>query len=290
MGGRRCAAVALVVLTAGCAASADPGADAPSSAVTATTSLSAGPTVPPVPGIEAEAVRQRTDEAIGNQVQVRITNTGEDPFTVTSVALDSPGFAPVPPRQASTEFTPGRTIDLPVTFGEPRCEVAAEPAAARLTVVRPDGSTEDLRVPLAAEIMTRIHGEECAVLALLEVVDVEVVDLVDDDEALLTDLRLSRRSGDEPVTVARVSRSVILDVTGEELPVELTGDQDELSTPLVFTSATCDPHALAETKKPYVFPLEVTVGDGEPVVMDLPVDDDLRAGLERLVNRVCLQD
>src|SRR5687767_2853047 len=106
MSGRRCAAVALVVLTAGCAASADPGADASSSAA-ATTSLSAGPTVPAVPGIEAEAVRQRTDEALGDQVQVRITNTGEDPYTVTSVALDSPGFAPVPPREASTEFPPG---------------------------------------------------------------------------------------------------------------------------------------------------------------------------------------
>ncbi len=288
MRGRRCAAVALAVLTAGCAASADPASGGPSSA-TATTSLSAGPTVPAVPGIEAEAVRQRTDEAIGDQVQVRITDTGDDPFTVTSVALDSPGFAPLPPREASTEFAPGQTIDLPVKFGEPRCDVAAEPAAARLTVVRPDGSTEDLRVPLAAEIMTRIHGEECAVLALLEVVDVEVVDLADEDDALVTQLRLTRRSGEEPVTVARVGRSVILDVTGEELPAELAGDEDELSTPLVFTSATCDPHALAETKKPYVFPLEVTVGDGESVIMDLPVDDELRAGLERLVDRVCLQ-
>ena len=290
MGARRRAAVALVALTAGCAASADSSSDVPPAVAPATTTLSAGPTVPAVPGIEAEAVRQRTDEAIGDQVQVRITDSGDEPFTVTSVALDSPGFVPVPPREAATVFSPGRTIDLPVKFGEPVCDVAAEPAAARLTVVRPDGSSEDLRVPLAAEIMTRIHAEECAVLAVLDVVDVEVVDLADEDDALTTQLRLTRRSGDEPVAVARVGRSVILDVTGEELPAELAGDEDELSTPLVFTSATCDPHALAETKKPYVFPLEVTVGDGEPVIMDLPVDDDLRAGLERLVDRVCLQD
>ena len=233
-------------------------------------------------------MRQRTDEAIGGQVQVRITDTGDEPFTVTSVALDSPGFAPVPAREASTEFAPGRTIDLPVKYGEPRCDVAAEPAGARLTVVRPDGSTEDLRVPLAAEIMTRIHEEECAVLALLEVVDVEVVDLADEDDALTGSLRLTRRAGHDAVSVARVGRSVILDVTADELPTEMAGDEDELSTPLVFTSATCDPHALAETKKPYVFPLEVTVGDGEPVTMDLPVDDELKARLEALVDRVCL--
>lgn len=282
MKGRRWAAAALVALAAGCAASADPAADAP-----ATTSLRTGPTVPAVPGIEAEAVRLRTDEAIGGQVQVRITATGEDPFTVTSVALDSPGFTPAPPREEVTEFAPGRTIDLPVQYGAPRCDTAAEPAAARLTVVRPDGSSEDLRVPLAAEIMTRIHGEECAVLALLEVVGVEVVDLIDEDEALTAQLRLTRRAGTEPVTVARMGGSVILDVTGEELPAEMAPDDDEVSTPVLFSSATCDSHALAETKKPYVFLLEVTVGDGEPVVMDLPVDDELRARLAALVNRVC---
>jgi hypothetical protein len=283
MGGRRCAAAALVALTTGCAASTDPASDAP-----ATTSLSAGPTVPAVPGIEAEAVRQRTDEAIGDQVQVRITATGDEPFTVTSVALASPGFAQVAPREATTEFAPGRVIDLPVKFGEPRCEVAAEPAAAALTVVRPDGSVEDLLVPLSAEILTRIHEEECAVLAVLQVVDVQVVDLADEDDALTGALRLTRGEGDEPVSVARVSGSVILDVTAEELPTEMAGNDDELSTPVVFTSATCDPHALAETKKPYVFPLEVTVGDGDPVVMDLPVHDELRARLAALVDRVCL--
>lgn len=281
---RRGAAVLLVAFTAGCANSAEPGAEA----TAATTSLSSGPTIPAVPGIEAEAVRQRTDEAIGGQVQIRITATGDEPFTVTSVALDAPGFAPMPPRAVTTEFAPGRVIDLPVTYGSPRCNVAAEPAAARLTVVRPDGSSEDLRVPLAAEIMTRIHEEECAVLALLRVVDVSVVDLVDEDDALTGSLRLTRRDGDEPVRVARVEGSVILDVTGEELPVEMTGDGEELSTPVVFTSARCDPHALAETKKPYVFPLEVTVGAGDPVVLELPVSEDLKARLEFLIERVCL--
>ncbi len=284
MRGRWSAAVALVVLTAGCATSSG------SQTSRATTSLSAGPTVPAVPGIEAEAVRLRTDEAIGGQVQVRITDTGEEPFTVTAVALDSPGFVALPLREAATEFAPGQTIDLPVTYGEPRCDVAAEPAAARVTVVRPDGSSEDLRVPLAAEIMTRIHQEECAVLAVADVVTIEVAGLADDGDALTGEIRLTRRSGEDPVTVARVGRSVIIDVTADELPVEMAAGDEAFATPVVFTSATCDPHALAETKKPYVFPLEVTVGDGDPVVTDLPVDDGLRARLVALVDRVCLPD
>lgn len=271
------ALVALVV--AGCGGPTAESSPAPSS--------EAAPTIPAVSGIEAEAVRLRTDEPLGDQVQVRITDTGEEPFTVTAVALDSPGFAPLPPREVSTEYAPGRTIDLPMRFGAPRCDVPAEPAAARLTVVRPDGSTEDLRVPLAAEILTRIHGEDCAVLALAEVVTVEVTGLLDGDDAVTADLAVTRRSGDEPVTVTRVGRSVLIDVAVRELPLELPDDGDEARTPVVFTPATCEPHVLAETKKPFVFPVEVTVGDDDPVVMDLPVDEALRRGLQRLVERVC---
>jgi len=273
--------VGLTVLAAGCAASAEP-TGAPST-------TSAGPTIPAVPGIETEAVRLRTDEAVGGQVQMRITATGEEPFTVSSVALDSPGFEPVAPRETSTEFAPGRVIDLPVQYGEPRCDVAAEPAAARLTVVRPDGRTEDLRVPLAAEIMTRIHEEECAVLALLGVVSVEVVGLADEDEAVTGEIRVARRAGIEPVGVERVGRSVLIEVAAPDLPMTLAEGEDELSTPVVFTSASCEPHVLAETKKPYVFPVEIVVGEDERVVVDLPVDEDLRAHLVALVDRVCLQ-
>jgi hypothetical protein len=284
--GRCLAAVALTALAAGCAASADPTANSSSSTASST---SAGPTIPAVPGIEAEAVRQRTDEAIGGQVQVRITATGDEPFTVTSVALDSPGFEPVAPRGTSTEFAPGRVIDLPVKYGEPRCDVAAEPATARLTVVRPGGRAEDVVAPLAAEIMTRIHDEECAVLALLEVVSVEVVGLADEEEAVTGQIRVARRDGDDVVSVERVGRSVLIEVEAPDLPTSLADDEVELSIPVVFTSASCEPHVLAETKKPYVFPFEVAVGDDERVVMDLPVDDDLRAHLVGLVDRVCLQ-
>jgi hypothetical protein len=277
------AALLVALLLAGCAGSDEPAAET----TTGTPTTSAAPPVPAVPGIEAEAVRQRTDEAVGGQVQVRITDTGDEPFTVTSVALDSPGFAPLPPREVQTEFSPGQVIDLPTKYGEPVCDAAAEPAATLLTVVRPDGATEALRVPLAADVLTLIHTQECAVLALEEVVTVDVVDLEDEDEALTGAIRLTRHSGSDPITVGRVGRSVIIEVTGPDLPVEMAGDEDELSTPVEFTSATCDPHALAETKKPYVFPLEVTVGDEEPVVMRLPVDDELRARLVELVDRVC---
>ena len=129
----------VAALTAACGSSSGSSSAQRSSAAPTTASLSTGAAVPAVPGIEAEAVRLRTDEALGGQVQTRVTNTGDTPFTVTSVALDSPGFAPLPPRAETATSQPGQVIDLPTPFGEPVCDTTAQPAAARLTVVRPGG-------------------------------------------------------------------------------------------------------------------------------------------------------
>ena len=85
------ALVALGLLLAGC------GSGEASPSGTATTSAAPSPTpaaVPPVaavPGIEAEAVRLRTDEAVGGRLQVRRTDTGTArpcPLTSATTALE----------------------------------------------------------------------------------------------------------------------------------------------------------------------------------------------------------
>lgn len=240
-----------------------------------------------MPGLEAEAVRLRTDEAVGGRFQVRVTNTGDAPFTVTSVALDSPGFTALPPTPGTAEFTPGRVIDLPAPYGAPVCDEEPLPAAARLIVVRPGGTEEQVRSPLSAEVLQLIHDEECAVLAVLEVVDVAVTDLADDGDALTGSLALTRRDGDEAVVVTSLSRSVLVDAEADDLPLELGADGSNARTDVSFTPASCDPHVLSETKKPYVFPLTVEVGDDDPVAMDLPLDQAAEDRLAAMVQRVC---
>lgn len=268
----------VAVLTAACGTS-PAAAPAPES-----TSTDAG--IPAVPGLEAEIVRLRTDEAVGGQVQVRVTNTGNDAFTVTSVALDSPGFTALPPAMETAEFPPGRVIDLPTPYGAPDCDVPALPAAARLTVVRADGE-ESLRVPLDADVLEIVHGEECAVLAVAEVVEVSVTGLADDGDALTGSLVLTRRDGEQEVAATTLGRSVLIEPTADGLPLVLAAGERSVTTPVSFTPATCDPHVLSETKKPYVFPLTVEVGDAHPVPVDLPLDDPARDLLAALVQRVC---
>lgn len=266
-------ALLAVLVTAACGA-APPPARSPS------------PEPPAVPGMAAEVVLLRTDEAVGGQVQVRITDTGTAPFTVTAVRLVSPGFRALPATPVEAAFEPGRTIDLPTPHGEADCSAQPLPAVAEVALVRPGAAVEDVRVPLSAEVLRRIHERECAGRAVLEVVDVEVTGLREDGDALSGRLVLSRRAGDQPVTASRIGRSVLIDVVAEELPVELDGDGSS-SIPLTFRPATCDPHVLSETKKPYVFPVHVAVGDGEAVPIDLPLEPAARDALAALVQRVC---
>jgi len=265
-------------MCAACGSAAAPAEVAPTSGA---------PVVAAVPGMAGEAVRLRTDEAIGGQFQVRITDTGDTPFSVTAVALESPGFTALPATAVTAEFAPGRVIDLPTPYGEPVCDASPAPVAARLTVVRGGGAGESLLVPLDGDALDVIHDEECAVQAVTEVVDIAVTGLADDGDALVGSLTLTRRSGDEQVVASALNRSVLIEPVAEDLPLELGPDDGSATTAVSFTPATCDPHVLSETKKPYVFPLVVRVGDAEPVPVDLPFDQAALDRLAALVQRVC---
>jgi hypothetical protein len=278
---RRAAVAALAVLCAACTAS-------PASAPAPAGTTSATPTVPAVPGIAAEVVRLRTDVAVGGRVQVRVTDAGTEPFTVTAVALDSPGFAALPPTVLTAEFAPGRVIDLPTPYGTPDCSADPAPVAARLTITRPGGAAEEVRVPLAGDDLDVVHREECAVAGVRAVADVALTGVADGAGEVTGTVVLTRRGdGDRAVTVTDVRRSVLFDVALDGLPLELAPGQGEVTAAVTFTPATCEPHVLAETKQPFLFPLQVTVGNGDAVPVPLPVDEAQQGRLWELVRRVC---
>ncbi len=279
----RAALVALGLLGAACGSGQDPAPAAPAAAPTASSPAA-------VPGIAAEAVRLRTDEAVGGQFQVRVTGTGTAPFTVTSVALDSPGFTVLPATAVTADLAPRQTIDLPTPFGSVVCTAAPEPAVARLAVVRSDGAVEEVRVPLTGGLLTRVHTEECAIAEVLDVVGIAVTGLVPtpDGGHLTGAVVLTRRAGDEPVAVTALTRNVLLEpVPDDDLPARLEPGAAELRLPVTFGVVTCAAHVLAEVKQPFVFPVSVAVGGAEAVPVDLPLDDGHRAALRGMVDQVC---
>ncbi|MGY1763555.1 hypothetical protein ACI79G_06715 [Geodermatophilus sp. SYSU D00779] len=279
---RRTAVLALALLGAGCGGTDRVVEAAPP------VSTSAAPALPPVPGIEAEVVRQRTDVPVPGQVHVRVTDSGDQPFTVTAVAIDAPGFAPLPPTALSAAFEPGRTIALRTAYGAPDCAAPAGPPAARLTVAWPDGTVEELRVPLTGDDLDVLHREECAVAGVRAVADIGLTGLTATGDAVTGTLDLARAGGDDrAVTVLDARRSVVLDVAVEGLPLVLGEGEERASAEVAFTPASCEPHVLAETKQPFLFPLWVAVGEAEPVAVPLPVDAAQQELFWDLLDRVC---
>ncbi|SHN83119.1 hypothetical protein SAMN05660350_03376 [Geodermatophilus obscurus] len=271
--------LALALLCAACS-----GGDGAAGAAPSTTSAA----LPPVPGIEAEVVRHRTDVPVAGRVHVRVTGTGDQPFTVTAVAIDSPGFAPLPSTALTAAFEPGRTIDLRTAFGEPDCAAQPGPLAARLTVARPDGTVEELRVPLAGDDLDVVHREACAVAGVLAVAGVGLTDLAAAGDSVTGTVVLTRTGDDDrAVTVVDARRSVVLDLAVDGLPLELRPGEERATAGVSFTPASCEPHVLADTKQPFVFPVWIEVGDAEPVPVPLSVDPAQQALLWDLLGRVC---
>jgi hypothetical protein len=282
------AVLALALACAGCSR-ADGGAGAaPAATSAAPATTSAAPALPPVPGIEAEVVRHRTDVPVPGRVHVRVTDTGDQPFTVTAVAIDAPGFAPLPPIALTAAFEPGRTIDLRTAYGAPDCAAPAGPPAARLTVAWPDGTVEELRVPLAGDDLDVVHRQECAAAGVLAVADIGLTGLAATGDSVTGTVVLTRAGDDDrAVTVLDARRSVVLDVAVQGLPLELGPGEERASAEVAFTPASCEPHVLADTKQPFLFPLWIEVGGAEAVPVPLPVDAAQQVLLQELLARVC---
>lgn len=86
--------------------------------------------------------------------------------------------------------------------------------------------------------------------------------------------------------------SVLYDV---EIPRSFAGTggpalavgQGELRLPVRFAVATCDGHAIRESKKPYAFLLYLSVDGADPIATTLPVGDAERDALQRLQQQRC---
>lgn len=120
--------------------------------------------------MSASAYRSRDDDAVGGQLQVTLTGASEQPVTVRSVALRSPGFETVDATPREITLDRGSRIDVTVPYGTALCDVGAEPATA---VVE---TSDDIavEVPLASQndTLNRIHAEECAAAELADIVAV----------------------------------------------------------------------------------------------------------------------
>lgn len=253
---------------------------------------------PAVDGMVALAWRTRLDDAEGGRFQIKLTNTGSAPFTVLATSLDSPGFTQLPPNPRETVFRPGARIDMPTPYGPVSCDagVMAEPAYAVLEVLRPDKAREQVRVPMPSYygVLTRVHEEECVAVAIAEAVTVELLDsrLVGSgsDQVIQATLQLTRRASEQSIAVTDVVGSMLYDLEereGVRLPVDMAPQQAVLTVPIDIAPATCETHVIAETKKPFTFPLWLSLAGAEPQYSEIPTSEAQRESFYGLLVEVC---
>lgn len=252
---------------------------------------------PPPPGVTALATQTRPDEAAGDRFQVKVSNDGAVPVTVSGVQLRSPGFAPAPVTTREEVFPPGIAYDLPAPYGSPVCDRPVAPLEVLLRL-REGGTTRDVVAPLAEDdgLMGRIHDTECRQRALARQVQVQldprlvpVPGTSGADLELGGVLHVRRGTTQEPVTVPSTRGNVLYDLLAPQLPAVLAAGSASLDVPVQFGMTSCDQHLLAEVKKPYDFTVFVAVGTAGPLAVPLATDQAQRTRLQAFVAEACTQ-
>ncbi|MBY6686411.1 hypothetical protein HQ305_09990 [Rhodococcus sp. BP-149] len=238
--------------------------------------------------VSASTYRSRDDDAVGGQLQVTLTGASEQPVTVRSVALRSPGFETVDATPREITLDRGSRIDVTVPYGTALCDVGAEPATA---VVE---TSDDIavEVPLASQndTLNRIHAEECAAAELADIVAVTLVPgppPADPAAPLSAVLTLDRRGGDDPLRLDEIRGSLLYALSSEEVPVTLASGTASIDVPVTLSTASCEPHVIADARKPFVFPAWIAVGDGVPVYTRIPVPVSVQRQLVEYQQRAC---
>ncbi|MDQ3310495.1 MAG: hypothetical protein M3501_08390 [Actinomycetota bacterium] len=253
-------------------------------------------TVPPSIDVTAQAIVYRTDQAVGGRFRVKLTNTGDDEFTVTGVRLESAGFETLAFTPHDTLYSPSERTDLVTPFGDVRCEPgdALDPTDAAIRFVTASGSEGEVRVPLESiyEAIPKLYERECDKAFIEESAVIAITDPIEEsgegfDARARATLRITRAGSDEAIAVDDIRGSVLYSITGE-LPAMLAPGEDEIDIPIELRGTRCDGHALGETKQPFVYPIRLRIGDDFESSYDIPVNPSQQDQLWTfLVSRTC---
>ncbi|MDQ3176401.1 MAG: hypothetical protein M3Q72_02490 [Actinomycetota bacterium] len=253
-------------------------------------------TVPPSIDVTAQAIVYRTDQAVGGRFRVKLTNTGNDEFTVTGVRLESAGFETLAFTPHDTLYSPSERTDLVTPFGDVRCEPgdALDPTDAAIRFVTASGSAGEVRVPLESiyEAIPKLYERECDKAFIEESAVIAITDPIEEsgegfDARARATLRITRAGSDEAIAVDDIRGSVLYSITGE-LPAMLAPGEDEIDIPIELRGTRCDGHALGETKQPFVYPIRLRIGDDFESSYDIPVNPSQQDQLWTfLVSRTC---
>ena len=244
----------------------------------------------PAPILDA-ALRRSTLFDTRREIGLALATTGGVDVHLGTIQLVTPLFETVAPTSRDATLVAGdRARLMPLPFGTAVCDdTDPSPPGIAATV---DG--EEVRVPVTehpADLLTNLHDRECAAAAVLEDVGLELSGdwTVTDPHTAAGQLTVTQRTPGVTAVVDEVLGNVIFGVTTETAaPVATVDDaQPSATVGVTISAARCDPHALTEYKRTFIFVAEVSVDDGDPVRVDVTATGDAHAALSELL-RSCV--
>ena len=244
----------------------------------------------PVAVLDA-ALRRSTLFDTRREIGLALATTGDVDVHLGTIQLVTPLFETVAPTSRDATLVAGdRARLMPLPFGTARCDDADDSPPEIAAVV--DG--DEVRVPVAqhpADLLANLHDRECASAAVLEDVGLELSGdwTVTDPHTAAGQLTATQRTPGVTAVVDEVLGNVIFGVTTETAGPVLTVDDDQpaVTVGVTVSAARCDPHALTEYKRTFVFVAEVRVDDGDAVRVDVTATGDAHAALSELL-RSCI--
>lgn len=269
----------MLTVAVGCAGDAD----------TADAGETAGPAAPAAP--LTATVQRSTLFETHRSLRLTVTNGGNQELEIGAVQLSSPLFEPVPPQTRDVPVAARDRVAIPLPFGMAQCDdVADEPPEL---IMRLAG--EEVRVGLEeipGGVLSELHDSECAATAVLASVDLRFGDTWARTEArtIEGEIELAQRSSGVTAMLDEVRGNVIFSVSTTDAggsPLEVADDRPSAAGQIAITAARCDPHALIEYKRTFIFSAYVEVNGGEPTPVDIEAEGGARRALEELL-RSCI--
>jgi hypothetical protein len=200
-------------------------------------------------------------------------------------------FEPVTPTPRDATLAAGdRARLMPLPYGTAVCDDPGDAGGDGDIALAAVVDGEEVRVPVTEHpdgMLSLLHEGECAAAAVLD--DVELA--LDGTWTLLDpytatgQLTATQRTAGADVVVDEMLGNVIFGVTTDETSPALTVDdaRPTASVGVTVSAARCDPHALIEYKRTFVFVVVVAVGDDEPVRVDVRAEGAAHDALGQLL-------
>ncbi|HEY6697213.1 MAG TPA: hypothetical protein VIZ67_03240 [Acidimicrobiales bacterium] len=224
-------------------------------------------------------------------LRLTVTNDASQDLVIEAVQLSSPLFEPVALQTRDVPVAASDRVAIPLPFGTAQCDdVTDEPPEliARL-------AGEEVRVALEERpsgLLSTLHDLECAATEVLASVDLRLGDTWKRTEArtIEGEIELDQRSSGVTAMLDEVRGNVIFSVStagAGGAPVEVADDEPSAAGRIAITAARCDPHALIEYKRTFIFSAYVEVDGGERTRVDITAEGGARRALEELL-RSCI--